>query len=356
MTHTLPRVVEQQLASSWTDRTQRVGAFTALPQLIRELGADPVTTMAAAGLAPDSLDHAGGSIPYAAMGRLLSEGAKRTHCEHFGLLAGRLWHLDDLGLVGELMRHSSSVYQALRTLTVYQHLNSAGGLPFLLRHGDTVDLGYAIYHPGIVGAEQIYDAVMASGFNQLRELCGPGWMPAAVLFSHKKPIDAEPHRRLFRVQPRFDAELSFVRFSAAWLDHRIEGYDPVRRRAALELARQADRGVLVERVARALRTLLLQGKHSGDDVADMLAMHRRTLNRRLKAEGTTFQDVLDSVRFTVARELLSDSNVALDDVAATLGYACVNPFMRTFRRWTGTTPGRWRRDAGADKSTASETI
>src|SRR5436305_2062051 len=114
--------------SSWTDRTQRVGAFTSLPALIRELGADPVTTMAAAGLAPDSLERPDGRIPYAAMGRLLSEAAMRTRCEHFGLLAGRLWHLGDLGLVGELMRHSATVNQALRTLTVYQHLNSAGGL------------------------------------------------------------------------------------------------------------------------------------------------------------------------------------------------------------------------------------
>ena len=72
-------------------------------------------------------------------------------------------------------------------------------------------------------------------------------------------------------------------------------------------------------------------------------MHRRTLNRRLKAEGTTFQHVLDEVRFEIARDLLSNSNVHLDDIAATLGYAAVTPFMRTFRRWSGTTPGQWRR-------------
>jgi len=47
------------------------------------------------------------------------------------------------------------------------------------------------------------------------------------------------------------------------------------------------------------------------------------------------------VRFHVARELLV-SDIALDDIAATLGYAAVNEFTRTFRRWSGTTPGRWR--------------
>src|SRR2546423_8964960 len=137
----------QPLAACSTDWPQRVGAFTALPALIRELGADPAATIASAGLTPQALDDPDAKIPYGAMGRLLSEAAERTHCAHLGLLAGRMWHLRDLGLVGELTRHSATVGEALRTLTVYQHLNSTGGLPFLLKHGDTVELGYAIYYP-----------------------------------------------------------------------------------------------------------------------------------------------------------------------------------------------------------------
>jgi len=93
---------------------------------------------------------------------------------------------------------------------------------------------------------------------------------------------------------------------------------------------------------------MLDNRHSGDDLARMLSMHRRTLNRRLKAEGTTFQRVLDEVRFEIARDLLSNSSVHLDDIAATLGYAAVTPFMRTFRRWSGTTPGQWRRSVRAE--------
>ncbi len=95
---------------------------------------------------------------------------------------------------------------------------------------------------------------------------------------------------------------------------------------------------------------MLENRHSGDDLAQMLSIHRRTLNRRLKAEGTTFQRVLDEVRFDIARDLLSNSNVHLDDIAATLGYAAVTPFMRTFRRWSGTTPGQWRRSVRKERA------
>ena len=101
----------------------------------------------------------------------------------------------------------------------------------------------------------------------------------------------------------------------------------------------------VQEVSRALRVLLLEGKTSGDEVAQALAIHRRTLNRRLKDHGTTFQRVLDEVRFSVARQFLATSDICLDDVAASLGYAAVNSFIRTFHRWAGTAPGRWRRDA-----------
>lgn len=325
--------------------SQRVGAFTALPALIRQLGADPAPLLEGAGLAPDALDAPEGRASYAALGRLMRDAAARTGCAHFGLLAGRIWHLPDLGLLGELVRHSPTVGEALRTLTVYQHLNSEGGLAFLIRRGGVVDLGYAIYHPGAPGAEQYYDAVLTAAVNFLRDLCGPGWAPSEVFLPRERPAETAPYRSLFKVAPRFDAEVCALRFPERWLAQPVAGADPARLRAVRAGAEVLGHGQLIEQVRRALRLLLLQGGASGNAAAQVLSMHRRTLNRRLQAEGTTFQQVLDEIRFEVARQLLAGSRIALDDVAATLGYSGVCPFMRAFRRWSGTTPGRWRREA-----------
>jgi AraC-like DNA-binding protein len=71
-------------------------------------------------------------------------------------------------------------------------------------------------------------------------------------------------------------------------------------------------------------------------------MHRRTLNRRLKEHDTTFQQILDTVRFTVAKELLESSGVSLEEIASALGYGDIVSFIRAFKRWTGLTPGAWR--------------
>jgi AraC-like DNA-binding protein len=321
---------------------QRVGALTAIPELIRQLGGDPEAVLASAGLEPSAYDDPEGHVPYRAVGRTLSEAAARTGCAHFGLLAGRASQLTDFGVVGEIMRHSPTVGAALQALVVHQHLNSEGALAFLREYGSAVDLGYAIYLPDVAGGFHLYDAGLASGLCIMRGLCGAAWVPAEVHFPHSPPVDTVPYRRWFKAPLRFNAEFGALRFPSSWMSERIPGADPGRLREAQKRASAADRGHLVQKTSRALRTLLLQGPVSGTDVAQALAMHRRTLNRRLSAEGTTFQEILDTVRFAVAQDLLRNSEVNLHDIAAALGYAGLTPFMRAFRRWTGTSPGHWR--------------
>lgn len=343
-------------ASAPDEPTQHVGGLSQLPALIRRLGADPATLLAQAGLAPDALDAPDGRIPYLALGRFLRASANGTDCPHLGLLAGRMWQLADLGVAGEIMRNSATVGQALQSFAVHQHLNGDGGLAYLMPRGEFVELGYAIFEFDAAGRDLIYDTALAVGFTILRELCGPDFVPEEVLFSHGAPVDTWPYRSLFRVSPRFNSEVCALRFPAHWMNRRVEGADPRRLRVAQQRAAQAGAGTVLQQVHRALRILLLSGKSSGDELAEMLSMHRRTLNRRLRAQGMTIQQVLDETRYTVARELLAGSRVSLDDVAATLGYSGVSAFMRTFRRWSGTTPGRWRREAARRSDAAAPRV
>ena len=329
-------------AGAWQ---QRVGALSRLPALIRELGADPATVLADAELAPGALEAPDGAISYLAFGRLLAAGAARTRCPHFGLLTGGLWRIEDLGDVGEVVRHSPTVGDALRALAAHQQLNSGGGLAFLIERPTLVDLGYAIYHPDAVGCVEIYDAVLATGIGILRELGGPDVVLSEVHIAHARPRDARAWRTAFGVAPSFDATTSALRFPASWMTRPVAGAVAARRDAALRRIASHWAGDVVPRAMRASRLTMLQGDVSGEATARMLSMHRRTLNRRLKEQGTTFQAVLDRVRFEAARQLLEETRLAQDEIASALGYASVSPFMRSFRRWTGTTPGQWRRSA-----------
>ena len=116
-----------------------------------------------------------------------------------------------------------------------------------------------------------------------------------------------------------------MRFPSEWLDRPVPGADADERRRLEALANAQAQPDLIEKLRRSLRVLLLNRVDSGDAVAERLAMHRRTLNRRPEALGMTFREVLEDVRFEAARQLLESTELPLDDIADALGYAGVSP-------------------------------
>lgn len=97
-----------------------------------------------------------------------------------------------------------------------------------------------------------------------------------------------------------------------------------------------------ERVRSALLELLPAGQASIETVARKLAVSPRTLQRRLSAEGATFQDALNQTREALARHYLARSALPTAEIAFLLGYEDPNSFYRAFRDWTGQTPERVR--------------
>jgi AraC-like DNA-binding protein len=95
-------------------------------------------------------------------------------------------------------------------------------------------------------------------------------------------------------------------------------------------------------VRRVLHSAVLTHDATADKIAELFAIHPRTLNRRLNACGISFQELTDQSRFEIAQHLLSNSSMPLTQIAATLGYADASVFSRAFRRWSGMTPSAWR--------------
>jgi AraC-like DNA-binding protein len=312
--------------------------------LLRAFGVEPAEAFDAAGLALECCEDPDNRMAIDDVGRLLEVCTARTGCDHFALLAGRLWRLGDWGVVGELTRNCATVGEALRAFNAHQHVTSDGAMTLLLQHGDTVEFVSAMYVPLESGGDLLHDAAAAAAFNLLTDLCGPNWTPLEVCIPHARPADVTPYRSLFRSPLRFDAEICAVRFASHWLDRPVADADPTRKRVVEHSLEGWSRPGLVQGVYRTLRSTLLAGHKGGDFVASSLSMHRRTLSRRLRAQGTTYQAALDDVRFAVATQLLSDRRITLDDIAANLGYASVNTFIRAFSRWTGVAPGSWRRE------------
>jgi AraC-like DNA-binding protein len=98
--------------------------------------------------------------------------------------------------------------------------------------------------------------------------------------------------------------------------------------------------------SRRVRAALLEGLPSGlvavDDVARKLALSTRTLQRRIAAEGTTFQQILRDTREALARHYLANTRLPAAEISFLLGFDEPNSFYRAFRAWTGSTPERVR--------------
>jgi len=343
---------KQTMARNGTDPANseagvRIGTILALPSILRNLGANPVEIFSEAGVDLAWFDDPDNRISYAARSHLIAHCAARTGCQHLGLLIGQQVGLHSLGLVGLLVKYSPDVGTALRNLVHFLHLHVRGAVTSLETGDDSAILRYEIYQPAVEATAQIADGAVASMFNILRSLCGPDWKATGLRFAHRKPDDVRPFRSFFRAPLVFDAEQNAVMFSADWLNHRLPETDPELNRLllkqidALELKYGDD---FPGQVRSVLRTALVTGQARSDRIAGLFSMHSRTLSRRLNDFGTSFQALLDEGRFEIARQMLEDSRMEVNQIAMTLDYADASAFTRAFRRWSGATPAQWRQN------------
>ncbi|PSL22245.1 AraC family transcriptional regulator [Shimia abyssi] len=109
-----------------------------------------------------------------------------------------------------------------------------------------------------------------------------------------------------------------------------------------QLARQRRNTAVAIRVRDALLELLPSGQASVDAVCGKLLMSRRSLQRYLKAEGETFQSVLDATREHLSRHYLKSDDLSIEEISFLLAYRDPNSFYRAFHAWTGQTPSEMR--------------
>jgi len=330
-----------------------VAALRGIPLVLEHFGIPCEPILATAGLRAADLDDPERSAPFADLDHLFGLCQRRTKCAHFGLLVGQYINLQSFGVAGRLARNAPSVGAALQELAAFFTLHDSGGSLRVAIHEGRVTFGYGIHVPGLAHADQVYDLALAAIANVMRQLCGTGWRPDAVLLPRKRPADIRPYRQHFAAPLRFDSIIAAVVFPERHLSQAIADADPLLHRLLsdnAEAAIAATDPILHTEVRRTIRLLLTQ-QCSRSDVARRLGMHERTLGRRLQASGTTFQQLLDETRLDMAQQLLRDTRVPVARVAAALGYCDPTVFTRAFARWTGRTPSRFRAEL-ADASRA----
>ncbi|HAJ59061.1 MAG TPA: AraC family transcriptional regulator [Cyanobacteria bacterium UBA8543] len=190
--------------------------------------------------------------------------------------------------------------------------------------------------------------MMASMVLHARRLTGLDWVPLKVGFQHQSPEDVSPYRLLFQAPLEFEQPVNDIIFDAKLLEQPFVNANPglfaVLDRYIMELlAKLPQQASLVDNVRREISVGLRSGDPGLEAIAFRLAIAPRTLQRKLKEAGTSHQELLDEMRRELSIYYLQERQMAVCEVAFLLGFSETSAFHRAFKRWTGTTPGEFRR-------------
>lgn len=173
----------------------------------------------------------------------------------------------------------------------------------------------------------------------------------AVELPFPAPASREMPDLVFGAPQVYDAPLPGLVFDATWLTAPLMRDEAavdlfVARSPAGLLARPTSDGTSTADRVRRLVIQGLRGAHlTGDEIAERLAMSPQTLRRKLAAEGTPLRQIRDEVLRDAAVSALVGGDESLTDLAARLGFSEPSAFTRAFRRWTGSPPSAYRREA-----------
>lgn len=327
------------------DYSIRSAALTGLDQVVEELDGNIDLLLNQAGLPLNLLENPDQFISYHKFEHVLELGARHFSCDDFGLRIAQKQDLRMLGAVGLLMETCHSFRDAIKLAQTFICTHVLGEY-WKIDHYDqhSVITRYQFAHSS-PQARQLKELSLAVCFRLLRALCGPNFKAEFVNFTHQSISSPASYSHYFELKVRFNQEQNQIGFSNTFLDQKIARYDDHTRDYLLsELNRKLDRDQ--HDLVRQVRTLILQTlgseKLNIDTVASFLGMHPRTLQRRLKLEGTSFKHLLMETRTSTARWLLQASKMDITLMSQMLGYNDVSAFSRAFSSANGYSPRAWR--------------
>lgn len=322
----------------------RVASILSAIDLVRTFGKDPAVVIEGAGLSPDIFRDPENEVPFPTAARILEHCAAIVGIAHFGLLVGARNGVSTLGLIGHLAETAPDVETALHDLIRHLGVHDRAAEASLTVEGDDAKITYVLLRSRLPGAEQFYDGGIATVFNIVRDLCGPEWSAKLVTLPHRPPPDRKPYDEFFKAKIAFSSETASVTFAQRWLRRRLPTANPSLRAFLQRMVRRAAqrRGSEADEIRRIIRLQLIDGKPGIDRAAGMLGANRRTLARRLAAQGATFRTLVQDVRFEMADELMKETDASMSRIAELLGYSDQTAFSRAFSSRFGHPPSRVR--------------
>ncbi|TNE51691.1 MAG: AraC family transcriptional regulator [Deltaproteobacteria bacterium] len=310
-----------------------------------DLGIDPASVLKRASLPADLFVRGDIRLPPGDFFRLWDSVAAEVNDPLFPLTLGQLISVEHFSPPLFAAFCSSNMNQAVQRLGQYKAIIGPMRLS-LERQQDTSHISIEFLNVMETPPDLLVMFELIFQVHLARLATRERIRPVRVISTAAFPTSTDAYREYFGVQPeqgdtnavvlsRIDAERPFLTANESMWNF----FEPELRRRLSELNEEAS---MSERVGSVLLEMLPGGHSSIGEVSRQLRVSTRTLQRRLKSEGTNFQSLLNESREQLARHYLKHSSLSGAEISFLLGFDEPNSFFRAFQNWTGQTPERVR--------------
>jgi AraC-like DNA-binding protein len=326
----------------------RVDVLRNFPAVVQQLGGDPRALLAKVRIDPETLNQRHAVLPYRAFVRLLELAALELNCPGFGM---RLATVQEgpriLGPLEVAMRHSPTLRAAYDYSAAHMQVFSTA-VQFHVEEDPVRGTAYFHFTFRMPEAQQcpqaIEHALMMINLTMLD--LSDGKVRAQEIWCTHDPISPlAAYEGYFGAPVKFGQPGNGVFLPLAALDYEIPGCNPLLYELAdtyIEQHYPRDELELSARVGAIIEQLLQEGRCSHNEVAAALGMHPRTLQRRLKAIGESFEGIRDAARRDIAYRALKHSDLPLVRITQMLGYSDASMLTRSCYRWFNASPRQIR--------------
>ena len=305
-----------------------------------------------AGVSETDLEKRPLRISAIAQGKLLEYAAEALDDSAFGLHLAQQSNPREAGLLFYVASAAKTVAEALTLYARYCRIVNEAVRPKLTRspEGLRAQLHFVGF-PRHLTRHNIEFMAVAS-IKGLREMAGRDFRLPQVSFVHARNSDLREFERFFGCPVEFGALADQLDWSNETLAlplvtedrYLLDALQPICDEAAK--ARNTPKGTLRASVENEVQKLLPHGSAERRTVAKALGMSTRTLSRRLAEEDTTFEDVVDRLRQSLALQYIKERELSLSQIAWLIGYEGSTSLNHAFRRWTGRSPSAMRSEKG----------
>ncbi|WP_028558991.1 AraC family transcriptional regulator [Paenibacillus pinihumi] len=330
-----------------------VSLFYSVLKALALKGCDQEEFFRFAGVDRTLLQDAEGRIPEEEFERIVEAAAEFTGDDAFGLLQGQAADLSDLGILGYVLLHSSTIGEALRAFQKYNTVTCSGYNISWETEGELTGISFLHQNPLKTPSRLCIEDMASSLYHLMLKLgCRPIRIHG-IYFRHAPSGGPEIYNDVFCVQPQFHGDENKMVISREALDYPVV------------LADQRLLGMF-EQLAQEAMDRLKEGRPFSDelyswilkkmperlplltDCSRAFRVSKRTLQARLKEENTTFNEMLARARKELATAYLAKPEYQIGEIAYLLHYSEPSAFQNAFKTWTGTTPGKYRTQRQAE--------